>query len=215
MPIWRARSLARADRVPEAIAAFEVLARKPGPNQADARFFAASLLEGRGREEEARVHLVWLADDPRQGELSRTALWKLGWADYRNRRFGDAVGRFEDLASATTDPIARLKPDYWRARALAQLDRQDEAARAFESLARELSALVLRLAVEAPGLGGRASRPSRARWPLGTESPDAERARRGSESWSTPVCTRRAQPRRVAWSGWRAVSRTGSAWRDS
>jgi soluble lytic murein transglycosylase len=136
VPIWRARSLARSDRVPEAIAAFETLARKPGPNQADARFFAASLLEGRGREEEARVHLVWLADDPRQGELSRTALWKLGWADYRNRRFGDAVRRFEDLASATTDPIARLKPAYWRARALLQLDQKDEAAREFESLAR-------------------------------------------------------------------------------
>ncbi len=136
LPIWRARSLARADRVPEAIAAFETLARKPGPNQADARFFAASLLEGRGREDEARVHLVWLADDPRQGELSRTALWKLGWADYRSRRFGDAVARFEDLASATTDPIGRLKPDYWRARALSQLDQKDEAARAFESLSR-------------------------------------------------------------------------------
>lgn len=136
IPIWRARSLARADRVPEAITAFETLARKPGPNQADARFFAASLLEGRGREEEARVHLVWLADDPRQGELSRTALWKLGWADYRNRRFGDAVRRFEDLASATTDPIGRLKPEYWRARALLQLDQKDEAARAFEALSR-------------------------------------------------------------------------------
>ena len=122
---------------PEAIAAFEVLARKPGPNQADARFFAASLLEGRGREQEARVHLVWLADEPRQGELSRTALWKLGWSDYRNRRFADAVAHFEDLTAATTDPIGRLKPAYWRARALAQAGESEEASSALSALARD------------------------------------------------------------------------------
>jgi soluble lytic murein transglycosylase len=137
IPIWRARSLARADRVPEAITAFEALARKPGPNQSDARFFAASLLEGRQREDEARVHLVWLADEPRQGELSRTALWKLGWSDYRHRRYADAVERFETLARATTDPIGRLKPEYWRARALAQAGEGEEAARAFAALARD------------------------------------------------------------------------------
>ncbi len=137
IPIWRARSLARADRVPESIAAFEQLARQPGPNQSDARFFAASLLEGRKREEEARVHLVWLADEPRQGELSRTALWKLGWADYRHRRFAEAAERFEALARATTDPIARLKPEYWRARALAQSGERDAAAEAFTALARD------------------------------------------------------------------------------
>ncbi len=137
IPIWRARSLARADRVPEAIAAFETLARASGPNQADARFFAASLLEGRGREEEARVHFVWLADDPRQGELSRTALWKLGWSDYRHRRFDDAVERFESLAASTADPIGRLKPVYWRARALAGAGRGDEATAEFDLLARD------------------------------------------------------------------------------
>lgn len=136
IPIWRARSLARADRVPESIAAFERLARQPGPNQADARFFAASLLEGRKREEEARVHLVWLADEPRQGELSRTALWKLGWADYRHRRFAEAAERFEALARATTDPIARLKPEYWSARARAQAGEAEAAAETFAELAR-------------------------------------------------------------------------------
>ncbi len=137
VPIWRARSLARADRVPEAIAAFETLARKPGPNQADARSFAASLLEGRQREDEARVHLVWLADEPRQGELSRTALWKLGWADYRQRRYADAVARFDALARATTDPIARLKAEYWRARALARAGEQEEAEQIFATLAKD------------------------------------------------------------------------------
>lgn len=137
IPIWRARSLARADRVPESIAAFERLARESGPNQSDARFFAASLLEGRKREQEARVHLVWLADEPRQGELSRTAIWKLGWADYRHRRFAEAAERFEALARATTDPIARLKPEYWRARALAQAGESEAAAEKFAALARD------------------------------------------------------------------------------
>ena len=137
IPIWRGRSLARADRVPEAITLFESLARKAGPNQADARFFAASLLEGRGREQEARVHLMWLADDPRQGELSRTALWKLGWSDYRHGRFGDAVERFESLVASTSDPIGRLKPVYWRARALAGAGRGDESTAEFDALARD------------------------------------------------------------------------------
>lgn len=137
VPIWRARSLARADRVPEAITAFEALARTAGPNQADARFFAASLLEGRQREEEARVHLTWLADEPRQGELSRTALWRLGWSDYRHRRYAEAAERFEALAAATADPIGRLKPIYWRARALDRLGRKQEAAELFDGLARD------------------------------------------------------------------------------
>ncbi|MBK7947615.1 MAG: transglycosylase SLT domain-containing protein [Deltaproteobacteria bacterium] len=137
VPIWRARSLARADRVPEAIAAFETLARTAGPNQADARSFAASLLEGRQREEEARVHLTWLADDPRQGELSRAALWRLGWSDFRNRRHAEAAERFEALAAATSDPIGRLRPIYWRARALSSAGRDDEAAPLFDALARD------------------------------------------------------------------------------
>ncbi|MFO0687522.1 MAG: transglycosylase SLT domain-containing protein [Myxococcota bacterium] len=137
VPIWRARSMARADRVPEAITAFESLARTAGPNQADARFFAASLLEGRQREEEARVHLIWLADDPRQGELSRTALWRLGWSDYRHGRYAEAAERFEALARATSDPIARLKPIYWRARALDRVGRSEDAAPLFTALARD------------------------------------------------------------------------------
>ncbi|MEZ4330568.1 MAG: transglycosylase SLT domain-containing protein [Myxococcota bacterium] len=138
VPIWRARSLARADRVPEAIAAFEALARKPGPNQSNARFYAASLLEGRKREEEARVHLTWLADEPRQGELSRTALWRLGWSDFRHGRYAEAAQRMEALAAVTTDPIARTKARYWQARALAAAGRPDEAAERFDALATEL-----------------------------------------------------------------------------
>jgi len=135
VPIWRARSLARADRVPEAIDAFETLARAGGANQAEARAYAASLLEGRDREEEARVHLVWLADDPRQGELSRSALWKLGWGDYRHARHAEAAERFEALAKVTLDPIAKLKPVYWRARALSAAGRRDEAEAVFADLA--------------------------------------------------------------------------------
>lgn len=138
IPIWRARSLARADRVPEAIAAFEVLARKPGPNQSNARFYAASLLEGRKREEEARVHLTWLADEPRQGQLSRTALWRLGWSDFRHRRYAEAAQRLAALAEATTDPIERAKARYWQARALDAAGRDEEALARFDALATEL-----------------------------------------------------------------------------
>lgn len=135
LPIWRARSLARADRVPEAISAFEAIARAPGPHQAQARMFAAGLLEGRKREQEARVHFSWLAEGPDRGELSRTALWRLGWSDYRHRRFADAAARFESLAHVTRDPIGRSKADYWRARALGESGEPETAQKIFERLA--------------------------------------------------------------------------------
>ncbi|MEE8165960.1 MAG: transglycosylase SLT domain-containing protein [Myxococcota bacterium] len=133
-PIWQARAMARADRVPESIAAFEKIAKKAGEHGPQARYLAALLLDGRDRDSEARAHFKILAEDPDPDGLGRAALWRLGWGDYRRGKHTSAIERFEYLAKATDDPLDRLRPLYWKARALEGLD--PEAARSlFESLA--------------------------------------------------------------------------------
>jgi soluble lytic murein transglycosylase len=121
-PIWTARSLARADRVPESIAAFEKLADAGGPHRLQAHYLAALLLDGRDRDAEARRHFSVLADDRGQGSLSRAALWRLGWSDFRKGEDARAAERFEALAESTSGEIDRLRPLYWRARALESID---------------------------------------------------------------------------------------------
>ncbi|HEB89832.1 MAG TPA: tetratricopeptide repeat protein, partial [Deltaproteobacteria bacterium] len=136
-PIWLARSMARADRVPEAIKSFEKLASRRGPHRLRAHYLAALLLDGRDRDEEARAHFKVLADDPSKGGLARAALWYLGWSDYRKGRFRQAARRFEALAEATPHEIDRLRPVYWQARALAAAGDPDRAEAIFASLAEE------------------------------------------------------------------------------
>jgi soluble lytic murein transglycosylase len=87
-----------------------------------AHYLAALLLDGRDRDAEARAHFEVLAEDPGRGELYRDALWRLGWSDYRRGDYRVAADRFEKLAEATSDPIDRLRPLYWQARAVEHLD---------------------------------------------------------------------------------------------
>ena len=134
-PIWLARSMARADRVPEAIAAFEKLASRRGPHRLRAHYLAALLLDGRDRGTEARLHFEILAQDPGHDGLARASLWQLGWGDFRHGRYARAAQRFESLAAATDNEIDQLRPIYWRARALEAVDRGEEANELFASLA--------------------------------------------------------------------------------
>ena len=134
-PIWRARSMARADRVPESIAAFEKLAAKDGPNRLRAHYLAALLLDGRHLDEEARAHFEVLAEA--SGSMSRAALWRLGWVDYRRGRFDRAVERFDALADSTDHEIDRLRPRYWAARALQANGRAQEADARLAAIASE------------------------------------------------------------------------------
>lgn len=136
-PIWLARSMARADRVPESIAAFEEIAKKRGPNRLEAHYLAALLLDGRNRDDEARAHFKVLAEDSGKGGMSQAALWRLAWSDFRSGRHKLAATRFEALAAATGDPIDRLRPLYWRARALEAGGRSEEANGIFNSIASE------------------------------------------------------------------------------
>jgi soluble lytic murein transglycosylase len=135
-PIWVARSMARADRVPESIAAFEKLAKRPGPHRARAHFLAALLLDGRDKTEEARAHFEVLAKDDDQGGLSRAALWYLGWTEFRQNRYARAAEQFDSLAATTLDELDRLRPLYWQARALAASGDETAAEQIYADLAR-------------------------------------------------------------------------------
>jgi soluble lytic murein transglycosylase len=146
IPLWYARSLARADRVPEAIRAFERMASERGHSRAlRARFLAALLLEGRGKSEQARAHLSSLTQGSATSSMRRASLWRLAWGAYREQRYAEAIGLLDGLLAEDRDPIGRLRARYWRARALESMGQEpagDLAARPaaqiqFESLALE------------------------------------------------------------------------------
>jgi soluble lytic murein transglycosylase len=138
VPIWRARSMARAGDVTEAIAEFENIAQKSrGSMAARGHFLAALLLDGRGYTERARAHYVRVASSRGSGGMGSAAGWRLGWAAYREGDYGKATAYFDRLiARKGTDPIDQLRYRYWRARAL---ERQGDArgASEFGEIARE------------------------------------------------------------------------------
>lgn len=137
VPIWLARSMARADRVPESIEAFERIARHGGSNRLRAHYLAALLLDGRDRHKEARAHFEAVANDPGRGGLAQAALWHLGWDLYRAGRYLQAAERFEALAAATGHEIDRLRPRYWQARALESAGREAEAQALYAGMSAE------------------------------------------------------------------------------
>jgi soluble lytic murein transglycosylase len=138
VPIWRARSMARAGDVPEAIEAFEQLGRDRRSSQSvRARFLAALLLDGRGYDERAIEHFRAVARSNSGAGMGDAAAWRLGWVAYRRGRYEEAIAYFDRLIRHKQgDAIGQLRPRYWRARALEQ--RGDPwAVREFTAIARE------------------------------------------------------------------------------
>jgi soluble lytic murein transglycosylase len=137
VPIWRARSMARAGQVPESIAEFERLAESGADWRAvRARFLAALLLDGRQMDDRAVAHYRVVSRSARGAGMADAADWRLGWTAYRQGRYDEAVEYFDLLIGRTKgDPIDQLRPRYWRARALGrQGDARAEAE--FASIAR-------------------------------------------------------------------------------
>jgi soluble lytic murein transglycosylase len=133
IPIWHARSLARAGRVPESIAEFEELANHRDGNVAlRARFLAALLLDGRGEMARARRYLEGLTRGASKSSVGRAALWRLAWGAYREARYADAISSLDRLIAVEQDPIGVLRSRYWRARCiegLARVGRPSDAGR--------------------------------------------------------------------------------------
>jgi soluble lytic murein transglycosylase len=123
IPIWRARSMARAGDVIEAISEFERIATKNrGSMSARGHFLAALLLDGRGYTERARAHYLQVASNKRSGGMGSAAGWRLGWTAYREGEYGKSIAHFDRLLGReSADPIGQLRYRYWRARALEQL----------------------------------------------------------------------------------------------
>ncbi len=119
IPIWRARSMARAGQVMEAIDAFQEIAREHPRLRARATYLSALLLDGRDFHEEARVLFEEIALGHGRSGLGNAAAWRLGWSAYRDGRDADAIEQFDRLLSrGRLDEIGQLRSRYWRARAL-------------------------------------------------------------------------------------------------
>jgi soluble lytic murein transglycosylase len=114
--VWRARSLARADRVDEAIVQLDGIGSESlGASSAWARYLAGLLYEGRGKDERARV-LFEASLDGADEEVAAQALWRLGWSAYTSGDHETARQRFRKLVARHTDPLDRLAARYWAAR---------------------------------------------------------------------------------------------------
>ena len=128
--VWRARSLARADRVDEAIAQLDAIGNEAlGASSAWARYLAGLLYEGRGKDERARALFVASLDGADE-KVATQALWRLGWNAYTSGDRETARQRFRALVARYTDPLDRLAARYWAARSLELAD----AARARREL---------------------------------------------------------------------------------
>jgi soluble lytic murein transglycosylase len=119
--LWHARSLARADRVPESIEAFQRLAKSNrGELGTRASFLSGLLLAGRGFEERAREQFERVSRSRFPG-LASSARWRLGWQAFQRDDFTSARPKFAQLAAAEPDPIRALRWRYWHARTLEEL----------------------------------------------------------------------------------------------
>ena len=132
--LWHARSLARSDRVPEAIEAFEELAASHrGEVATRATFLAGLLLAGRGFDDRAQRNFEVVARS-RYGGLATSARWRLAWQEFQRGEFEAARRRLPKLRAREPDPLLALRWRYWHARALEELGRP-EAQTAFAEIA--------------------------------------------------------------------------------
>lgn len=116
--LYRARAIARGGDVPAAIQEFERLGESTRESSRDqALLFAAILLDDQNEPERAKALYARVAREGQDGALVSQATWRLGWAAYRGGDYTEARRQLEHMARAESDPVARLQPLYWSARA--------------------------------------------------------------------------------------------------
>jgi len=183
VPIWRARSMARAGQVMEAIDAFREIALTHPRLRSRSTYLAALLLDGRGFHDEAEAGFALIARGHGRSGLGDAAAWRLGWGAWRDGRDDAALEQFDRLLShSRLDEIGQLRARYWRARTLERLG--DDAGRGeLDSLARDypLSYYGWRAGERIRSSGGTGTQP-RGRDPLtpgprGLTTSSVERAR--------------------------------------
>ncbi len=116
--IARARCFARSGDVEGAARALETIGRESrGEQAARASLLAGLLLDGEGEADRAQELFDVVVRTAGASNWADEALWQLGWNAYRGDRFAEAMGHFARLEARIQDPIAALRPRYWRARA--------------------------------------------------------------------------------------------------
>ncbi len=135
---WFARSRARAGDVSRAIALFEALGEDGPPEYASrSLYLAAILLEDRGESERAMAHFERVASYEQFPERAAEALWRAGWWSYRHGDYAQARVLMAKVESRMVEPIDKLRPRYWRARAAEETGERKLARREFASLVAE------------------------------------------------------------------------------
>ncbi len=116
--VFAARSRVRSGDVQGGLAQLLAQAKeRPGAPGAQARWYAALLLDDDGETARARPLFESVAREASDPQLRADAEWRLAWADYRARRFEKAREQFRQLAADAPQPIDRLQARYWGARA--------------------------------------------------------------------------------------------------
>jgi len=139
---FAAKSYAALGEDALAVARYDTLAERASDHRLvdDARYEAAAIELRAGDLDAARAHLRAVIDGPADADMRPDALFLLGWTERQGGALEAALTAFDEAIAAGT-PESREdlggRIAYWRARTLADLGRQDEAAAAFETLARE------------------------------------------------------------------------------
>lgn len=116
--VYAARAVARGGDVVGGVRQLLAEAEKrPGPGGAQARWFAALLLDGENETARAEPLFDAVARDATDPALRAGAQWRLGWAAYRAGRPAEARRRFEQMSAVALEPVAKLQGRYWAARA--------------------------------------------------------------------------------------------------
>jgi soluble lytic murein transglycosylase len=69
-------------------------------------------------------------------ERVHDALWREGWVQFRSGAHADASRTFSTLVERSEDPLAQLRPRYWRARAALLTGKEKVGRGEFEEIAR-------------------------------------------------------------------------------
>jgi soluble lytic murein transglycosylase len=132
-----ARALSRSGDDAGAIRAYRVVMRTGGEHRlaAEAEYLAAWLELRLGRRTAARSLERFLDGPraPRVPDLAREARWHLAMDAFRGGAHGRAAPLFGAYAAESTDPLVEGRGTYWRARALEEANRRDEAIAAYRT----------------------------------------------------------------------------------
>jgi len=135
--IDRARAVARAGDPAQGARDLEAIGRSARGRQAARALFLAGLLwDGEGETARARVLFDEVVRSAAGTSYANAALWRFGWAAFRDGRIGEAKASFERLLEQGGEGIPSLRTRYWLARA-GERTGDGRAAQAFAAIARE------------------------------------------------------------------------------